>query len=149
MTPLRVAALLLCALLGASGCDLPRDADGSFARIRAGTLRAGVAEAPPWTRLAEGRPAGLEVELLEALAQHLAARIEWRAGGESALLQALERGELDVVIAGLERSTPWSSRVALTQPYARTGGEEHVMALRRGENRWLFELDVFLLSRRP
>jgi ABC-type amino acid transport substrate-binding protein len=89
------------------------------------------------------------VELLAALAQQLAARIEWRTGGESALLGALERGELDVVVAGLESSTPWGSRVALTQPYARTRGAERVMALRRGENRWLFELDVFLLSRRP
>jgi polar amino acid transport system substrate-binding protein len=147
MTRLRAAALLSCALLAALGCGVPRDVDGSFARIRAGTLRAGISEAPPWTRFERGGPAGLEVELLEALAQHLAARIEWRTGGESALLEALERGELDVVIAGLERSTPWSSRVALTQPHTRSRGEEHVLALRRGENRWLFELDAFLLER--
>jgi len=140
---------LLALALGTAGCGLPRDPEGTLERVRAGTLRAGISARPPWAVLERGQAAGLEVELVEAFARHLAARVVWSAGAESELLERLERGELDVVVAGLTRGTPWAERVALSQPHARAADGEHVLATRRGENGWLLALDAFVLEGAP
>lgn len=45
MRALVTAGLLL--LVG--GCDLPRDPEQTFERVRGGTLRVGITARPPWT----------------------------------------------------------------------------------------------------
>lgn len=107
-------------------------------------VRVGIAEAQPWTQVVDGRPHGIEVDLVRAFAAQLAADIEWVVGPESELLEALHRRELDLVAAGLKASTPWSRKVALTRPYLTVDGAEHVLAVPQGENRWLLELERFL-----
>lgn len=116
MTTARVAtcALLLCAACG----NYPRDPEGTLERVRGGALRVGVAEASPWTSLAGGTPAGVEPALVQELARELGARVEWVPGSETLLLEALERGELDLVVGGLDSRTPWKrKRIAITDPY--------------------------------
>jgi ABC-type amino acid transport substrate-binding protein len=146
-------ALLILAV-AAGSCGIPRDPRGTLDRVRGGTLRVGVAERAPWVLLAGTEPAGAEPHLLRAFARALGARIVWTPGTESQLLEALERGELDVVAGGFTGSTAWRERVALTRPYppARTvaGPREpargHVMAVAPGENGWLRELETFLVA---
>lgn len=58
-------------------------------------------------------------------------------------MEALEHYELDLVAAGLTQRTPWCKAVALTTPYARPGGAEHVLALPPGENAWLLHVEQF------
>lgn len=94
-------------------------------------------------------PAGTEAELVRAFAAEHNARVEWVSGGESNLVRRLERGELDLVVGGLTKDSPWSKHAALTQPYLETGNaqgdkEQHVMAARMGENAFLVELERFL-----
>jgi ABC-type amino acid transport substrate-binding protein len=129
------------------GCGLPRDPEGAWERIRGGEMRVGVSEHPPWTRWEDGEPSGIEVQLLRDLGNRLDARIQWRRGAESELVEALERGELDVVIGGVKDSTPWSSHAAATRPYVTFEGEDYVLLVPHGENRWLLELDRFLHGR--
>ncbi len=129
-------------------CDVPRDPEGAYGRVRSGTMRVGVTANEPWTRFEKGRPAGIEVELLEQFAQQLHARIAWSHDSESQLFQTLQGGGLEVVIGGLTDATPWSNKVGLTQPYLEIQGQKHVMATQQGENRWLLELDRFLQSHR-
>lgn len=131
-----------------AGCGIPRDPEGTLERIRGGRIRAGISENAPWTALSGGQPDGIEPRLLKELARELDADIEWSQDSEGDLLGALGRRELDVYVGGLTESTPWSDQVALTQPYLAEGGEEHVMAVPQGENRWLLELDRFLQSRK-
>jgi membrane-bound lytic murein transglycosylase MltF len=133
--------------LVAVGCSIPRDPQGTFERVRSGTLRAGISDNEPWVRSAREQPGGIEVELLEELAGQLGATIEWKASSEGVLFKALEHGEIDVVAAGLEKSTPWKKSAALTQPYVRVSGTPHVLAVQLGENRWLLELERFLQPR--
>ncbi len=95
-----------------------------------------------------GDAAGVEPNLLSEFAGQRDAKIAWTADAESDLLRALEHRQLDIVIGGLTNSTPWSKHVALTQPYLTLDGEEHVMAVPQGENRWLLELDRFLQNHR-
>lgn len=106
-----LALLLLCA------CDLPKDSAGTLERVRNGELRAGVVEHPPWVRLEDGRVKGIEPALVETWAGTLGARVRWVRGSEGELVEALHRREIDVLAAGLERDTPYRSRLGLSQPY--------------------------------
>ena len=112
------AASLLVAV--ATGCDLPRDPEGTSERVSGGTMRVGISEAPPWTRVAGSEAGGVEVELVRHFARELGAEIHWVQGTEAALLEALENFELDLVIAGLTDDTPWSDRLGLSRAYITT-----------------------------
>jgi polar amino acid transport system substrate-binding protein len=114
------ASLLASIALLAGGCGMPRDPEGTLARVRGGTLRVGVSVRAPWARLENGRPAGVEPALVGELAQELGATTEWTVGSESELLTALERHELDAVAGGLTEDTPWKNRVGLTARYLTT-----------------------------
>jgi polar amino acid transport system substrate-binding protein len=117
-----LAALVVAALLavGAAGCGIPRDPEGTLDRVRGGTLRAGITASEPWTTLEGGRPGGVEVELVEQFAHELGAKVEWVDGSEAELIGALEVRELDLVVGGLTADTPWQSKAAITRSYATT-----------------------------
>jgi polar amino acid transport system substrate-binding protein len=112
---LRSAAAALVILLGAA-CT-PRDARGTLARARGGTIRVGVSENRPWTTLPTGGGGGgIEGALAAELARDLGAKIEWVRAPESQLLEALALHELDLVIGGFTDAAPWKGRVAVTRP---------------------------------
>lgn len=119
-TSAALAALLATAAVGLGGCDYPRDADGTLDRIRGGTMRVGVTENEPWVGLRGETPSGVEVELVKRLADELDSQVEWVPGSEAALVGALERRELDLVIGGLTKDTEWRRKVAITRPYVTT-----------------------------
>lgn len=148
----RLPAIFIACLV--FGCNMPQDPRGTYDRVRGGTLRVGIAVAPPWVDLANGEAQGVEVELTRLLAGLLQTRIEWTRDSESRLLELLHQGRLDLVIGGLDDKTPWTKKVGLTRPYLeardeRTGKHrKHVWAVPQGENRWLLVLDRFLQDHR-
>jgi ABC-type amino acid transport substrate-binding protein len=135
----------------AIGCGVPRDADHTLDRVRGRELRVGVTERAPWVELHDDVVSGVEPSLVSELAQGLHTRTTFRRGSESELLEALQRGELDLVAAGLTDGSPWKGHVALTKPYYTDSstGEKHVLAVRAGENAWLVHLETFLAGHRP
>ena len=150
-----LAAILAVALAGC-GLQIPADPHGTLDRVTDGMLRVGVTDNDPWVTQAMSRPdgaapGGIEPALVVEFADGLRAEVEWHPGSEAALVEALHRGELDMVIGGFLADTPWSDRGATTQPYATTrtaeGEQQHVMLVRMGENRFLTALDAFLLER--
>jgi polar amino acid transport system substrate-binding protein len=110
-------AVAVSVLVIAPACGLPRDPEGTLERARGGVMRVGIAARDPWTRLEQGRPAGIEVELVKAFARHIDAEIEWVAGSEADVVEALVVHEVDLVVAGLTSTDPWSSEVTFTHPY--------------------------------
>lgn len=105
-------------LLAAAGCDLPQDPMHTLAEVRGDTMVVGISEAPPWVvHRPDGTPAGVEVVLVRRFAETLGAHVVWRWGAVGAHMEALARYELDLVAAGLTRSTPWRRHVGLTRPY--------------------------------
>jgi polar amino acid transport system substrate-binding protein len=117
MAPHRSLTALAVVLFLVSACGLPRDPEGTLERVRDGTLRVGITDHPPWTILGGKDPAGVEVTLVEDLADRLGADIAWVSGSEAELFEALERRELDLVIGGFTADDPWSQKITLTQPY--------------------------------
>jgi polar amino acid transport system substrate-binding protein len=136
------------------GCDYPRDASETSRRVQQGVIRAGVIGNPPWVNLGTNTPSGIEPQLLQILAESLSAKIEWTIGSETMLIKRLEQRQLDVVIGGLDKDTPWSGRIGISQWYllaidpVTSKKSKHVWAVMPGESRWLLEIDRFLQSRR-
>ncbi|HEX8568450.1 MAG TPA: transporter substrate-binding domain-containing protein [Caulobacteraceae bacterium] len=156
-----LAASAVFALI--AGCEeVPRDSHGTLERVRrSGELRVGVTHDPPWATLDGGRVAGgIEPAIVERFAASLGVRPRYVTGAESELMEALHAGKLDVVAAGLDKTTAHKKRGALTQPYLKTtlgsvpegekaAPKQRVLAVSQGESRLLYTLDRFLLARKP
>jgi polar amino acid transport system substrate-binding protein len=111
-------AVLLPALSGFGCGDLPRDPKHTLSRVlERKKVRVGLVENPPWVLHGADGPAGAEVVLARRFAESLGATPEWFWGGEQRHMEALENFEMDLLIGGLEASTPWSKKVGLTRPY--------------------------------
>jgi membrane-bound lytic murein transglycosylase MltF len=146
--PVWIARFLLVFLTAA--CGLPRDPEHTLDHVRGHELRVGVTDRPPWVEVHDDRVGGIEPSLISDLARQLGARPIFRKGSESELLDALHRGELDLVAGGLHDDSPWGAKAALTKPYHTDGtGVKHVLALRAGENAWLMEVERYLHRQRP
>jgi polar amino acid transport system substrate-binding protein len=137
--------VLFIATASITACGLPRDADGTLDRVRNGTLRVGVAVDTPWVTDSGGAAGGVEGWLAAEIARGLRARPVWVRGPHPRLLTELSERRLDLVVGGLEDSSPWSTEVALTKPYFET----HVLAVPLGENAWLVHVERELRSREP
>lgn len=135
-------------VLAVAGCDIPKDPEGTLERVRGNVMRVGLIEQEPWAQHEGGQASGVEVELVNRLAQQLGSRVEWQPGGETELFERLENHELDLVIGGVTASTPWAARLGLTLPHTertvREQKHQHVLAAPPGENAWLLELDRFI-----
>ena len=113
---------LLGSLLGllSGNNGFPKDPEGTLQKVRHGTLRVGYTHAEPWVAPGSQGPRGIEPELIRSFAQSLDARIDWMTGTEEQLYGALEKHELDVLIAGITDESPWQEDVGLTRPYLQT-----------------------------
>jgi len=113
----RLVVIVTSCLLTPACADFPRDPEGTLQRVQGGRLRVGLVESAPWVVRTEGEPAGAEVELVRRFAAELHASPEWHWGGEQRHMEALEHFELDLVVGGITKSTPWAKYVGLTGPY--------------------------------
>jgi polar amino acid transport system substrate-binding protein len=153
---MRFRLLLLSMLAVAAACGLPRDPEGTLDRVRGGTLRVGFVVDTPWVTEAGQGAGGIEGAIAAELARGLGARIAWTHASETPLLTALHDGDLDLVIAGLTKDSPWAAKASFTRPYyvdtTMVHGEQrevpHVVAVRPGENAWQVHVERLLESRK-
>lgn len=143
---------LLAGMGMAAGCGrFPRDAEGTLAQVERGVMRVGVSHDPPYVVLHDGAaPSGPECELIQALAQARKARIEWVHGGHDGLMRQVQHFELDMVIGGHHRDSPWQPEVSWSREYHlqdRDGLARRQLALPPGENAWQLAVDGFLFAR--
>lgn len=140
---LLVRALVgLLVVIALAGCGvIPRDPEGTLERVQSeGVLRAGASPSEVTEQ---------EMELVTRFAEELGVEVEWTEDGETALVAAMERAELDVIVGGMESDSPWSDKVSVTRAYASSVDPEgatvkHVMAVPAGENAMLVRLERFL-----
>lgn len=119
---MRPALLLLTAAVAVSGCQYPRDPDGTLNRVEGGgVMRVGVTDSDPWVLLEGDEPTGgAEVELARRFARQLGARIEWVQGSEEELVEAAKEGQVDLILGGITSKSRWKKDVAFTRPYTET-----------------------------
>ncbi|WP_346727127.1 hypothetical protein [Corynebacterium qintianiae] len=75
--------------------------------------------------------------------------MEWKVAPESVLAGWMDKQEIDVMIGGLTKSSPWSKHIALTRPYTTVISEDGkkekmVMGVPMGENKLMIELERYL-----
>jgi polar amino acid transport system substrate-binding protein len=108
------------AVLLSAGCDFPQDPRGTLDKVRNGTMRVGIVNHDPWTRMEEERASGIEVELLRDFAGELDTEIVFVEGTVPELLEAARQGEVDVVAGGFTDTSPGVSEgkeAGITSPY--------------------------------
>ena len=149
---MRIRRLVVCVLVaaGLAACGtIPRDPDATLEQVRTeGLLRVGASPAEGSVTLENERPVGPEADLVLAFADELGVEVSWTLGGETELVAAMERGELDLLIGGLLSDSPWADKVSLTRPYRESTELDetvkHVLAVPLGENAMLVRLERFL-----
>jgi polar amino acid transport system substrate-binding protein len=123
-TCVRRILLLMMILYVLTGCGLPRDPKHTLERVQhEHSMRVGLSENPPWVINTPQGPAGAEVELVREFANDIGARPQWIWGPEQQHMRALKHFELDLLAAGLAKSTPYSNIVGITGPYF----QEHIV----------------------
>lgn len=143
VSQLALALPVVALVLTGCGVSIPADPEGTLDRVRSSTeLRAGASPAEGLVVVRDGRPAGPEVDLVEAYAETLGATVTWTVGGEEHLVRMLEDGRLDVGVGGLTKDNAWVTKVALTRPQAGS----HVLMTPLGENALLSDLERWLDS---
>lgn len=116
-----------------TACDaFPQDAEGTLATIqKRKVIRVGVTHPLP----APGE------QLLVGIAYKAQAKPMLSQGSLEPLLQKLDDGKLDLVIAPFTKKTPWAAEAALSPPILIEGDKEKPIewraAMRNGENRWI------------
>lgn len=89
---------------------------------RGPVLRVGIApNYPPVIYEEDGEIVGIEADLAHGIGARLGRRIVFERFEETALLDALERGDVDVVMSGLSITPERSQRVAFVVPYMQAG----------------------------
>lgn len=132
-----------------SGCavSVPADPQGTFDRVQNGALRVGASIEDGLVVDVDGELVGPLVDLVEEFADRHDAEVQWTVGSEESLVDALDRGELDLMVGGMTPDTPWIDQAGATRGYPVTtprGEHEMVMLVPLGENRFLTELETFL-----
>lgn len=124
-TALRTAlAAAACALLVLAGCERRDTRPAPLQHIlRSGELRVGTAaDVPPLAmRDRDGQLIGLEIDLVRALASTMNVKVRFVDIPFSDLIPALERGEIDLAVAGMTITPERNARVAFAGPYLISG----------------------------
>ena len=121
--------LLVLVILGfLAGCGSPATQDTVTTRI---LVAASNMTHPPFSsRDADGQVVGIEVEIVEAAARELGARVEWVERPFSELLAAIEEGEIDIAVSTIGITEERKQKVAFSEPYHET----QIVALVRNDD---------------
>lgn len=123
-------ALLAMSMLAA--CKVPDDPEGTTKEVTDGVLRVGIL-----TQQLDP----VDAAAVALVAHALPAEPELVTGDPHTLFAQLEDGKIHLVAGGIPASTPFAADVALTAPVGsvtvRGETEDRVLALRKGENRFL------------
>jgi len=112
----------LLLFVSALGIASAASTDGLSAITARKTLRIGVADFAPWTYTnLENKLEGFEIDLGRQLAHDLEAEPVYRLASLPELFAALERGEIDLVAAGLAITPARAREVDFSLPYFETG----------------------------
>jgi polar amino acid transport system substrate-binding protein len=121
-THARRTVLTLCAIMMALALPVASHARTLQQVLNGGTLRVGVVLATPWVlRKPDGELTGFEIDVAKQLAQDMGLKVEFQIYGWDRIIKALERGEVDLIAAGLSITPERALHVNFSRPYAEGG----------------------------
>lgn len=148
---LTVILLLLTFVTGCS--QVPSDPEGTLSKIeKRRAIHVGVINNPPWAESDGISTSGIEPRLVNGLAKEMQVVPVYESGSEQELTRRLKRFELDLMIGGLNSTSPRAGELGFSVPHAKRVDEhgeshEYVLAVPPGENAWLSRLDSYLRAR--
>ena len=87
-----------------------------------GTLRVGVSLFTPWTiQNEEGKLAGFDVDVARKIADDMGLKVELKVYPWEDIMPALNKGEIDLIAAGMAITPSRALKVAFSQPYSESG----------------------------
>ena len=90
--------------------------------LKSGELRIGLSLFTPWTmRAKDGSPIGSEVDIARRLAADMGVTAKLAVFEWDQLIDALNKGDIDVVVAGMSVTPQRALKVSFSQPYGRSG----------------------------
>lgn len=145
----KLCFMFVCISFTLIGCDeYPKDTHQTLQHVQSrGVLRIGAIEQAPWAYRDEGVAKGIEIKLAMAFARSLGAEPQVEFLSEADATEYLRQHQIDLMVGGLTNASPRKDELGLTRKYFQTGNEqkyEHVMAVPKGENRFLVRLETFL-----
>ena len=94
----------------------PASADVLDEILARGTIRVGVAEFAPWTiKTASGELIGFEIEFSTRLASDMGIKPEFKVYEWDDLIPALQKGEIDIIAAGMAITAARALQVEFTR----------------------------------
>jgi ABC-type amino acid transport substrate-binding protein len=114
---IRTGKILLSLLLLLGPQTHAADNNANDPALRVGTS----ASYPPLTFHRDGKPAGLEIDLAEAVGQQLKRGTRIVELPFAQLITALKDGRIDVIMSGMSVTDERSRQILFTEPYMQTG----------------------------
>jgi len=141
-------AVLLIGAVSGCGMAIPADPDGTLDGVIGGELRVGYSPEPGLIDVGAEGPTGPLADLVQDYARSEGAEPVWSLASEETLVDALDRGSLDLAVGGFTDKAPWTDRAALSRPFTldEVPDPAHVsvMLVPAGENAMLSSVESFL-----
>ncbi len=128
-----IAALALAVL---AACKVPADPEGTTVEVTGDVLKVGALTTPLDTT---------DAEAVRRISEAMQAQTELVTGDPHSLFTQLEEGAIHLVAGRIPANTPFAADVGLSAPIGRIQlageSEDRVLAIRKGENRFLVTLN--------
>lgn len=131
-------AMMVCAVLGVSlavaGCG--GDSNKSTSTPKSGVptvIRVGAETTfPPFEFTQDDKYVGFDIDLAEALIKQMGSKMEFKSMGFDALIPAVQSGQIDMIVSGLDATPEREGQVAFSDKYFTQNG--YVIIVRKDNN---------------
>ena len=114
--------LRLCTILLVVCAPVFAQADALQDALKRGSLKIGVANFAPWTlKNEQGQLAGFEIDVGEKLAADMGLKADFKVYDWEKIVPALQKGEIDLIAAGMAITPSRALQVNFSQPYSESG----------------------------
>lgn len=100
-------------------CDIPKDPNKTFSKAKGDTLRVGIANSGARADFNNGKPKGIEVEIIKGFAESINTEIKWIPGSQQQIIDLLKEYQLDIAIGGFTKGSAFKKHAGFTNYYER------------------------------
>lgn len=145
----KIIPFSIAILLTALACNQPSDPKNTLNDVRhRGILKAGVSYNPPFVVTSPHDTTGIDIDLLNDIANDLEVKLQLVYGSETEITHRLEETKIDIAAAGFLNKTLFKKKMGLTNWYLQRHDSSYVLGIPKGENAWVMYLEKFIYAHR-